>query len=422
MMGKYVYHGSLYQKSYESRDVKNYVQGCIVCQQKKDCIGKKLTDPLSLEVPDRRWGSISSDFIVKLPKTKNGFDCITTYVDRLSRRVHFVTSKETDTAVDVANSFFSNIFKHHGMPDSIVSDRDTKFTSKFWTSLMKLCGVKLKMSSSRHPQTDGSSEIMNRMVENYLRCYCSYQQDDWDVLLPSAEFAFNTAVSEDLGMSPFEVDIGWNPKSPLDFISGPTCNNESVTEFKKRLKYSLDDAKFSYATAKAGQSARASFKYKPHTYRVGDKLWINRSLFKDVYAKSQESDKLSARRFGPFQIVELIGKNAVRVDLPDNLKIHDVIHVMHTVPYYEQPGDIVDSVPSIPEPISTDEGNEYVVEKVLKHKKRGRGYSFLALWKGYPTHEAEWLPAKNFIDKEGTINSAFLEYIKENNILHHLWN
>ncbi len=99
-------------------------------------------------------------FIVKLPKTKNGYDSITTYVDRLSRRVHFIPSKDSDTAVDVANAFFSNLFKHHGMPDSIVSDRDPKFTSKFWQRLMELCGVKLKMSSSRHPQTDGSSEIM----------------------------------------------------------------------------------------------------------------------------------------------------------------------------------------------------------------------------------------------------------------------
>ena len=90
-----------------------------------------MTEPTSLEVLERRWGSIASDFSVKLPKTKNGYDSITTYVDRLSLRVHFIPSKDSDTAVDVSNSFFSNLFKHHGMPDSIVSDRDPKFTSKF---------------------------------------------------------------------------------------------------------------------------------------------------------------------------------------------------------------------------------------------------------------------------------------------------
>ncbi len=135
---------------------------------------KNLTDPTSLELPKRRWDSLACDFMVKLPKTKNGYDCITSYVDRLSRSVHFIPSKDSDTAVDIANSFFSNIFRNHGMPDSIVSDRYPKFTSKFWIRLMELCGVKLKVSSSRHAQTDGSSEITNRKVENYLRCCCSY--------------------------------------------------------------------------------------------------------------------------------------------------------------------------------------------------------------------------------------------------------
>ena len=205
---------------HKARDVKRYVDGCLVCQQFKDSNQKKLTDPMSLEMPDRRWGALATDFIVKLPKTKDGYDAVTTWVDRLTRRVHFFKSKTTDTAVDTANAFFTNIFKLHGLPDSIVSDRDPKFTSEFWKRLMKLSGIQLKMSSSRHPQTDGASEIMNRMVENYLRCYCSYHQDNWDELLPAAEFSYNSSVSEDLGMSPFELDLGWIPKSLLDFLSG----------------------------------------------------------------------------------------------------------------------------------------------------------------------------------------------------------
>ena len=165
---------------HKARDVKKYVDGCVICQQYKDRNQKKLSEPVSLEMPERRWGSLATDFIVHLPKTNDGFDAITTWVDRLTRRVHFIKCKTTDTAIDVAENFFSNIFKHHGLPDNIVSDRDSKFTSEFWKHLMKLCGIQLKMSSSRHPQTDGASEIMNGMVENYLRCYCSYHQNDWD--------------------------------------------------------------------------------------------------------------------------------------------------------------------------------------------------------------------------------------------------
>ena len=405
---------------HKTRDVRKYVDGCMKCQQYRDSNQKKLTDPMSLEVPERRWGSLATDFIVSLPKTKDGYDAIITWVDRLTRRVHFLKAKGTDTAEDTANAFFANIFKHHGLPDNVVSDRDSKFTSKFWGRLMELCGVKLKMSTSRHPQTDGSSEIMNRMVENYLRCYCSYHQNDWDELLPAAEFAYNSAVSEDLGMSPFELDLGWIPKSPLDLLSGNEISVQSVEEFKNRLKTSLEDAKYSYKIAKAAQSAYSSKKFKTPEYKVGSKLWINRSLFKDAYSKSQESDKLTARRFGPFIVKELVGKNAVKLELPDHLKIHPVVHVSHTTPHSEQPSDIAVPIPAIPAPLPALEGQEYEVESILSHRKKGRGYQFLTLMKGSPTHDAEWQPKKDFVDKDGTMNEKFYDYIIKKGILQEL--
>ncbi len=128
---------------------------------------------------------------------------------------------------------------------------------------MEICGVKLKISSILHPQTDSASKIMNRMVENYLRCYCNYHQDDWDELLPVAEFAYNSAVNESLGVTLFEVQLGWNLKSTLNLMSSANLPNETVSEFKKRHKATLDDAKFAYELAKADQSARSSLKNKP---------------------------------------------------------------------------------------------------------------------------------------------------------------
>ena len=125
------------------------------------------------------------------------------------------------------------------MPDSITSDRDPKFTSKFWDHLMKLCGDKLKMSTSKHPQTDRAKEIMNRLVEYYLRFYCSYHQNDWDKPLPAAEFAYNSAVTDDLGVSPFELDLGWTQNSPLDMLSGKEILVQNVEEFKEKLRASL---------------------------------------------------------------------------------------------------------------------------------------------------------------------------------------
>ncbi len=118
------------------------------------------------------------------------------------------------------------------------------------------------MSSNRHPQTDGASAVMSRMVENYLRCYYLYHQNDWDELLSSAEFAYNSAVSDDLGMSPFKMDLGWTPKCPIDMFARNDCPVEPFTEFDSRLNETLSDAKISYQVSKARQSAQREKSYK----------------------------------------------------------------------------------------------------------------------------------------------------------------
>lgn len=235
-----------YHWKHKSKEARLYCEGCIVCQQRKDSHSRKPTIPTPLAVPNRRCGSITTDFIVILPVTKNGYDSITTWVDRLSRRVHFVLSKSTDSAVDVANRFFSEIFRHHGLPDIIVSDRDPKFTSRFWAMLMELYGITLKMSTSHHPQTDGISEVMNRVIEKYLQCYYSCNQSNWDELLPAAEFAHNSAISVDLGASPFEVDLGWRPRSVIDSLAFDDTTVTSVNQFKACLKEALQDARFAH--------------------------------------------------------------------------------------------------------------------------------------------------------------------------------
>lgn len=213
-------------------------------------------------------------FITHLPTTKSGFDCTTTFVDWFSKRIHLVGSDETDTAVDVANCFFDNIFRLHGILDSIVTDRDPKFTSQFWPPLMNRCGIQQKMSTSRHPQTDGSTKIMNRIVENYLRCYCSFNQNNWDQLLTSAEFAYNSAEVTTIKMTPFEAGIGWNPNSLLDATTPTTDDTvQSVNDFKMDLRKSFNSATFSHQLAQSRQAAYNSKRYTPPTYEAGDSVY-----------------------------------------------------------------------------------------------------------------------------------------------------
>lgn len=301
-----------YHWKHKTRDVKRYCDGCRICQQHKDDKGKTINDPTALELPERRWGMVSTDFITQLPKTEDGWDAITTWVDRHSRRVHFIPSKGTDTAEDTERAFFKVIFPQHGLPDAIISDRDPKFGSKFRQELMSMCGVKLKMSSVRHPQTDGASVVMNRVVENYLRCFCSHKQNDWDILLPVAEFAYNSAVSEDLGVSPFELDLGWVPSDPLSMLI-KTSPVQAAEDFKAELESTFEDARYAHSLVKARQTAEAGLISKLPTYLEGDEAWVSRKLWSDHYSKTRPSAKLSARWFGPFKILKVIGRNAIRL-------------------------------------------------------------------------------------------------------------
>lgn len=401
------------------RDVENYCKGCLTCQQQKDSRQKPAGSPQPLQFPNRRWGSVASDFITHLPRTKRGYNAITTFVDRFSKRVHFAPSRDTDTAEDFADLFFRDIFRNHGLPDSLVSDRDPKFTSKFWKRLSSLCDIRLRLSTSHHPQTDGSSEIMNRMIENFLRCYCSHHQTDWDTLLTSAEFAYNSSRVESMGASPFELDLGWTPKSPLALLEGkPDDRLESINTFKQRLAASFKDAKFAHKLAQARQAAYNSRKYTPPAFEVGDSVWLDRKYFSDAYSALRPSQKLTARRFGPFKILQKIGRNAVRLQFPPHMRAHDVVHVEHLRPFRSQPGDISNNGPSAATPYVDLHGDTVVeIEQILGHRRKGRGYQFLSLPRGSPTHEACWQPLRDFVDDDGTITAALHSYIITHNLL-----
>src|SRR5262249_42398304 len=145
------------------------------------------------------------------PKSRSGYDAITVFVDRLTKMVHLAPSHANDNAKDVADCLVNKVIALHGVPQSIVSDRDSKFTSLFWKSLMQRLNIQSKMSSAFHPQTDGQTERMNRTLEQILRMYVEYNQKNWESLLPLAEFAINNHVSASTGYSPFYLNYGLHP-------------------------------------------------------------------------------------------------------------------------------------------------------------------------------------------------------------------
>jgi hypothetical protein len=159
--------------------VKEYITSCDVCQRTKVPRQKPFGLLKPLDPPQHNWQSITMDFIAPLPTTRRGHSAIFVVVDRLSKQMHVAPTKANASAPDIAKLFHEHVYRHHGLPAQIISDRDPKFLSKFWSALFRALGVKLSLSSAYHPQTDGQTEVLNSKVEEMLRAYTSHHQQDW---------------------------------------------------------------------------------------------------------------------------------------------------------------------------------------------------------------------------------------------------
>ena len=197
-------------------DVLSHVRACGDCQRNKGATQRPFGEAQPLPVPGYQWQEISMDFIVHLPKTRSGFTAILVVVDRLTKMVHFLPTVDTATAEETAALFRDRVFCLHGMPQSIVSDRDVKFTSAFWRELHRLLGITLNMSTAYHPQTDGQTERMNRVLEDMLRHFVNRHHDDWDQYLAPAEFAINNAENVSVQNTPFMLNYGRHPWLPAN--------------------------------------------------------------------------------------------------------------------------------------------------------------------------------------------------------------
>lgn len=206
-------------------DVKQFIQECIICQQAKatNHLPAGLLQPLP--IPNQVWEDIAMDFITGLPLSF-GFTVIVVVINRLTKYGHFFALKSDYNSKTVADIFFKNVVKLHGLPKSIVSDRDIVFTSIFWKQLFTLSGTSLAMSTAYHPQSDGQSEAVNKCVEMYLRCITFQQPKQWHKALPWAEYWYNTTYHTSAKMSPFKVVYGREPPSITRYQPSPTDSSE----------------------------------------------------------------------------------------------------------------------------------------------------------------------------------------------------
>lgn len=316
------------------RDVARFVERCVVCHLSKGTANNGgLYMPLP--VPTQPWTDISMDFVLGLPRTQRGHDSIFVVVDRFSKMAHFIPCKKTTDAVQVAQLFFREIYRLHGLPLSIVSDRDSRFLSHFWRSLWKLLRTSLDMSSAYHPQSDGQTEVTNRSVGNLLRCLVGENIKSWDSILCKAEFAYNHAVNRSTSFSPFRVIYGLVPRGPIDLgvIPDATRDHGQAADFVANLSFIHTQVHDNLQVASAKYKEAADRHRRDVQFKVGDLVWA--ILTKDRFPP-REYNKLKSRKIGPVEVVEKINANAYRLKLPPHVRSSDVFNVKHLCPYVSQ--------------------------------------------------------------------------------------
>lgn len=372
------------------KTVKEFIRQCDPCQRFKTDSLKPAGLLQPLGIPERIWTEISMDFIEGLPSS-NGYTVILVVVDRLSKYAHFAPLRHPYTALTVAKTFVDHVVRLHGVPTSIVSDRDKVFLSAFWRTLFQLQGTQLKMSSSYHPQTDGQTEVINRVLEQYLRCFTGNQPRRWVEWLPWAEYSYNTSVHSSTLITPFEAVYGIKPPDLLSYVPG-TSRVAAVDTCLRDRDSLLRDLRLHLKQAQDRMRSHADQRRRDLSFEVGDWVYLKLQPYRQFSVAARLSAKLSPRFFGPYEITEKLGSVAYRLALPPGSKIHNVFHVSllrryhGSVPAASPPLPQLDDATSavLPQP-------EVVLDRriIQKHKYRPKT-EILVKWKGAPLEDATW--------------------------------
>ncbi len=366
-------------------DIKNYIKSCEICCRSKDPRHKPYGLLKPLEIPDRPWTSLSMDFITDLPSS-NGYTCILVVLDRFTKMGHFIPFPNVPSSEDTANAFMLHIFRLHGLPNEILTDRGTQFTSKFWTAICATLKISMKLSSPFHHQTNGLTERVNSVVEQFLRCYSNFKGSNWQNYLFLAEFCYNNSVQESLKYSPFYANYGYNPRFSPAVPS--TTDVPRAEEFTTNLTELFNQLKENLEQASSKQEKFANkHRIKAPEFKANDKVWVNSSLI-----IRNKNKKLKPRKLGPYKILEKVSPVTYKIEFPKNIKIHPIIHVSELEPYYE---DNFKRKKEPPPPIKINDEEEYEVEEILDKRKHYGKIQYLIKWKGYPLSEASWEPETN---------------------------
>ena len=371
--------------------VEEYVATCDSCQRNKP--SQRLTPGalMPLPIPDYVGQEWSQDAVTGLPMTKRGHDAIQVYVERLSKVKHFDATHKADGASELISSFIHTVVRPHGVPESVVSDRDPRFTAHYYAELTTLLGVKLNMSTARHPQSDGQTEREIRTLITALRAYCNENQDDWDEHLDMLELGFNCAVQSSTQLSPYEILYGQKPRLPIDAaLSTIAPRNPAAINRTLRMAEALTFAREHIIHAQERQVHNAS--RREAFFSVGDEVLLST----DGLLLAGFQNKLTSRFVGPFVVTAEVNRNAYAVALPSRMQaLHSTFNIdklklyRRSTAFPARPLQFVRPPPAV-DADSNGQSEQWFVERITAQKKKGKQTLYLVLWEGYPAEESTW--------------------------------
>jgi hypothetical protein len=356
------------------KEISEYIKNCPTCQLNKseNIPYPGLLQPLP--IPDMVFQHLTMDFIEGLSKSE-GKDTILVVVDKLTKYSYFISLEHPFTTKTIVRLFMDNVFKLHGLPLVIITDRDRIFTSQLWQELFKSLGVKLKFSSAYHPQTDGQSERVNQCVENYLRCITFQHPRRWNSYLSTAEWWYNTSFHTSLKTTPFHALYGFKP--PL--ITENILPDEIGTEARDVLlirQTALSNIKSNLKVAQHRMKKQADKHRTERTLKLGDMSYLKLQPYRHNALGVHNCLKLHSKFYGPFKIIQKVGQVAYKLLLPKGCAIHPVFHVSQLKKHI---GPKVIPQPNLP--LTDSDGNiQMHPAEVLQHRLIPRNNEPVVQW------------------------------------------
>jgi transposase InsO family protein len=385
--------------------VASYIKKCADCQRNKHSTHAPYGESQPMELPTGPWDDISMDFVTGLPLSKdpvteNAYDSILVIVDRFTKYALMIPFRRDYTTVQLAQVIKDRLFRHFGLPKSIISDRDKLFTSNYWATLMAEIGIQRKLSTAYHPETDGQTERTNRTMKTYLKIYCNHEQNNWVGLLPMAQLAYNNKRSEATGQTPYFANHGKHPNLFDRTLPGPNAEAAIKTAEEMKEIHNEMSKKLEHAQRQSISYVNQKRKTAPQL-KKGDKVYL-----KTLNLRTKRPSKgLDNVKVGPFLIAKQNGPVTYTLELPPDAKIHPRFHVNKL-----EPAD-----PETPlqrtfryEP---EEENEFEVEDLRGYRlEPNQEPKWLVKWVGYPEIDNTWEPESNLGNCQQILKSARRKY------------